>query len=138
MSRETRLIRVAVGIIKRGNKILIAERPLGKPYSGYWEFPGGKVEADEDAYHALQRELQEELGICVRAGTHWFDHAHTYPDKTVLLHMWLVDDFTGELQGAEGQTLRWVTLPEMREARLLEGNWPILERLVELFEGTSK
>lgn len=123
------MIRVAVGIIKRGNTVLVAERPLHKPYSGYWEFPGGKIESNESGLTALKRELHEELGVDVISAELLFEHQHAYPDKTVLLELWLVHDFTGEPHGKEEQSLRWVTAQTIEELRLLEGNWAILERI---------
>lgn len=127
-------VNVVVGIIKRDGKVLIAERPPGKPYSGYWEFPGGKIEANESGKEALYRELQEELGIEVTHAEHWFDHHHTYPDKTVLLEMWLVNDFSGEPYSKEGQLLQWAELTELLQLNLLEGNWPIIDKIKTLFE----
>ena len=123
------MIRVAVGIVKRGEALLVAERPLDKPYSGYWEFPGGKIETNESGRDALTRELQEELGINVLSANLLFEHTHTYPDKTVLLEIWLIDQFEGDPYGKENQQLKWATLAEMPNLRLLEGNWFILEKL---------
>ncbi len=127
------MIHAVVGIIKRDDHVLVGERPPGKPYSGYWEFPGGKVEPDESPRVALARELHEELGIDVITAQPWFTHQHRYPDKTVLLDMWLVLDFSSEPMSKENQTLRWVTYNDMLSLRLLEGNWPIIERLRTLF-----
>lgn len=129
MSRETRLIRVAVGILKRGETVLVAKRPPDKPYSGYWEFPGGKIEQDESAEQALSRELHEELGVEVQSPQHLFDHQHAYPDKTVMLEMWLVTAFLGEPHSKENQEIRWVTFEDMLDLKLLEGNWAIMERI---------
>jgi 8-oxo-dGTP diphosphatase len=129
MSREVRVIRVAVGILKRHQTVLVAKRPLHKPYSGYWEFPGGKIESNESADVALARELHEELGINVLASQKLFDHAHHYPDKSVLLDIWLVTDFQDEPTSKEQQELRWVTYDEMLDLRLLEGNWAIIDKL---------
>lgn len=132
-SRAQALVRAAVGIIRRDGKVLVAQRPIGKPYSGYWEFPGGKIEENESGADALKRELHEELGIDVIRSEHWFEHIHPYPDKTVYLEMYLVTEFMGEPHGKENQELRWVTLAEIVELRLLEGNWPIIEKIKLLF-----
>jgi 8-oxo-dGTP diphosphatase len=129
----TKLIYVAVGILKRNNTVLVAERPADKPYAGYWEFPGGKIEANETAEQALKRELHEELGIDITIAQPWFQHIHHYPDKTVQLDMWLITEFTGEPHGKEQQQLRWVTFEEMCHLRLLEGNIPIMDRIKQLF-----
>jgi 8-oxo-dGTP diphosphatase len=135
MSWEVRLkhVHAVVGIIKRDSKILVGERPEDKPYGGYWEFPGGKVEENESGEQALKRELHEELGIDVITAKPWFEHTHAYPDKTVLLEMWIVTQFLNEPYSKENQVLRWVTLTEMMELRLLEGNLPILDRLKALY-----
>lgn len=126
-------VRTVVGILQRDNKVLVAQRPEGKPYSGYWEFPGGKIEPHELGVEALKRELHEELGIEIKSAKYWFDHQHDYPDKTVLLEMWLVTEFSGEPHGKENQAIRWVTMSEMLALRLLEGNWPLLDKIKTLF-----
>lgn len=126
------MIRAVVGILKRNETLLVAQRPEGKPYSGYWEFPGGKVEKNETSQAALARELHEELGIEVIAAKHWFEHTHAYPDKTVVLEMWLVDQFLGEPHSKENQLLRWVTIEQMLKLNLLEGNIPIMDKIKTL------
>lgn len=127
------MIRVAVGILLRDGKMLVAERPHDKPYGGYWEFPGGKIEKNESSLDALKRELQEELGITVLDANHWFEHIHHYPDKSVQLDLWLIPTFSGEPDGKENQALQWVTLAELTHLKVLEGNRLILERMRELF-----
>src|SRR5262245_60995376 len=117
------------GILRRGDKILIAERPQGKPYSGYWEFPGGKIEPHESGYDTLIRELHEELGVTVNAANFLFHHEYAYPDKIVHLQIWEITDFAGEPHGREEQAISWVNLSEMKNYRLLEGNWALVERL---------
>lgn len=126
------MIHAVAGILQRENKLLVAERPVGKPYSGFWEFPGGKVELNELGEHALKRELHEELGIEVQTSQCLFEHQYTYPDKIVRLEVWHVTEFSGEPQGQENQELRWVTFDEMMELKLLEGNWPIVDRIKDL------
>lgn len=123
------IIQAVVGIVRRDNTILVSQRPSGKPYSGYWEFPGGKIEAREQGKEAVIRELHEELGIKVTLAKPWFTHSHTYPDKKVLLEIWLIEEFEGEPESKEQQALRWVTLEEMQTLHLLEGNWAILEKI---------
>jgi 8-oxo-dGTP diphosphatase len=134
MSRQAglKIVHVVAGILLRHDRMLIAERPVGKPYNGFWEFPGGKIEKNETGAVALARELQEELGIHVITAEHLFDHSYTYPDKQVLLQIWLVREFSGEPTGQENQALKWVTMTEMHSMPLLEGNWPILERVKDL------
>ncbi|HSW33285.1 MAG TPA: NUDIX domain-containing protein, partial [Steroidobacteraceae bacterium] len=78
-----RVTRVAVGVLIRDDGcVLLADRPIGKPYAGYWEFPGGKIEPGEDVSAALERELGEELGIEIGRSVPWvtfeFDYPHAY------------------------------------------------------------
>jgi 8-oxo-dGTP diphosphatase len=124
------MIRVVVGILRRADKWLIAQRPFEKPYAGYWEFAGGKIEANETSWDALIRELHEELGIRVISAQYWFESKHDYPDRSVLLDMWLVKRFSGEPYSKESQTLRWVTTQELLNLRLLEGNRAILDKIL--------
>lgn len=125
-------VHAVVGILWRdASHLLICERPKGKPYAGYWEFPGGKIEANETSLHALQRELHEELGISILNASFLHQHQHAYPDKNVVLDLWKVTEFEGEPFGKEFQQIKWVTLLEIEEMKipLLEGNWPILEKI---------
>lgn len=123
------MIRVVVGLIIKEQKILVAKRPFDKPYAGYWEFPGGKIEENESAEEALKRELAEELGIEVLNAAHCFQHTHSYPDKTVLLQIWKITAFSGEVSGKENQELRWVCQDEMLALNLLEGNLAIRDKI---------
>ena len=120
---------MVIGILQKKDQFLIAQRPPNKPYSGYWEFPGGKIEADESSFQALLRELREELGVVVLSADFLFQHAHDYPDKTVLLDVWQVNAFHGEPHGKEGQVLNWVSWSEMKTYQVLEGNQHIIKRV---------
>jgi 8-oxo-dGTP diphosphatase len=103
-------IDVAVGIlIKPNGEVLMAQRPEGKPYAGYWEFPGGKVETGEAILMALVREFREELGIELNPEhtEAWCDCAYVYPHAHVRLHFYLCRAWWGEPQGLEGQQLAW-------------------------------
>lgn len=122
-------VHAVVGILRRDDKVLIAERPVGKPYSGYWEFPGGKVEPGEDSKTALVRELHEELGIDVIHAEHWFEHSHIYPDKAVYLEIWQISTFHGEPHSKENQQLKWVTMTDIFNMKMLDGNWPIIDKI---------
>jgi len=125
-------IQVVAGILQRENRILIAQRPPGKPYSGFWEFPGGKIEQNESGEHALRRELYEELGIEVSNAKLLFHHEYTYPDKMVHLQVWYVLHFSGEPHSKENQALNWVTFAEMGQLNLLEGNGSIVDKLQKI------
>ena len=80
MTEDTRpLVQVVAGILLDQNgRYLLSSRPEGKPYAGYWEFAGGKVEAGESDFQALQREFEEELGIRILAATPWLTKVHSY------------------------------------------------------------
>jgi len=124
---------VAVGIIRNPlGEILIAERPLGKYKAGLWEFPGGKVEGSETAFQALQRELMEELGIQVISAERWLQFQHDYSDRVVLLDTWNITAFSGVPQGAEGQSIRWVSPNELYQFQFPEGNRFILDSLIKI------
>jgi 8-oxo-dGTP diphosphatase len=101
-------IDVAVGILMKPNgDVLLAQRPSGKPYEGYWEFPGGKVEPDESIFAALQREFQEELGVHVQSADAWCGVEHVYPHAHVRLHFYISREWQGEPQSLEGQAFAW-------------------------------
>ena len=120
------VVQVAVGVLVRGDgAFLLTSRPAGKPYAGYWEFPGGKLEAGEDVRAALQRELCEELGVQVRSTHAWHDEMVDYPHALVHLHFWIVSAWEGELRMLEGQTFSWQQLPVDLEP-ILPGTIPVL------------
>lgn len=103
------LIHVAAGMILRADgALLLAERPADKPWSGWWELPGGKIEPGETVLQALARELDEELGIQVTQATPWVTHVHEYPKNIVSLAFCRVTGWNGTPAGREGQTLAWV------------------------------
>ena len=99
---------VAVGLIFNATgQVLFAQRPVGKPYEGWWEFPGGKIEAGESVQAALTRELQEELGLTVRSCQPWITRHFVYPHATVCLHFCKVQAFDGQPQSLENQAFIW-------------------------------
>lgn len=114
-------------------KILISKRLKDVHQGGLWEFPGGKVDAAETAYNALQRELKEELDIEVTRAQPLMQLHHDYSDKQIFLDIWSVTDFTGDARGMEGQECRWVSLKELLSAssdyEFPEANKPILGKL---------
>ncbi len=107
-------------------QVLIAKRPLGKHQGGLWEFPGGKVEADEAVLDALKRELHEELGIEVEQARPLIRVHHHYSDKSVLLDVWRVDGFRGEPHGREGQPIEWCAVDALSAREFPEANRPII------------
>jgi len=120
---------VAAAVIERPGEFLLAQRPTGKPYPGYWEFPGGKIEAGEDVRTALARELREELGIEVRDATPWITRVYAYTHATVRLHFWRVSRWDGEPQPLEDQAIRWQRVGAPDVAPMLPANAPVLAAL---------
>lgn len=99
-----KITEVAVAVLLRADgSFLLSSRPEGKPYSGYWEFPGGKLEAGESVEQALKRELNEELGIQITQAQPWFSYLMRYTHATVRLYTWRVRAWRGTLRGLEGQ-----------------------------------
>ena len=123
---------VAVGILIRraDDALLLSTRPEGKPYAGYWEFPGGKIEAGETVEEALRRELIEELGIAIESAEVWKVTEHDYPHALVRLHWCKVRDWTGDFEMREGQAMRWQQLP-LEVTPVLPGAMPVLAWLAE-------
>jgi 8-oxo-dGTP diphosphatase len=127
---STKIIKVAAAVLLRPDgSFLLAQRPAGKAYEGYWEFPGGKLEAGESAYDALCRELHEELGITVIRAHPWLTRVSTYAHATVELQFFRVFEWTGVPHGMEGQQLSWQSLPHLTVSPILPANTPILRAL---------
>ena len=124
-------IHVAVGIITdKKKRVLVGQRTVRDEYFQKWEFPGGKLEQDETAGQALQRELNEELGIMVTASKPYLTVEHDYPDRSVRLCVLKVTRFSGNVRSREKQALRWVTLETISTLDFLSGNQLIVERLL--------
>lgn len=134
--------RAAVGVIQRDNGlVLLGERPIGKAWAGYWEFPGGKIEKNETPEQALKRELFEELGISIVTLYPWltrtFDYAAKYdaagqievPAKTVQLYFFIVTEWEGEPLGMEKQVISWQNPEKLTVSPMLPANMPILTAL---------
>lgn len=128
---------VVAGIVWQGQRFLAARRPQGKPMAGWWEFPGGKVEAGESPAAALVRELAEELGIGVRACTFWQEVEHFYAERQVRvrLHFFHVTEFDGTPRPNEGQELRWLEPDMAQQMDFLPADkalLPLIERPADL------
>ena len=124
------MIEVAAAVIQRPDgRYLLAQRPTGKVYAGYWEFPGGKVEPGEPAERALARELHEELGIDVRASYPWITREYVYPHGHVRLNFFRVLEWSGEPHPREDQAIAWQTLGGPLVAPMLPANAPVLASL---------
>jgi 8-oxo-dGTP diphosphatase len=127
---ERAVVDVAVGVLMQGEAFLLTSRPEGKVYAGYWEFPGGKLEAGESVEQALRRELQEELGITIGAAQLWKTQMVDYPHALVRLHFCKVWDWQGDLQMREAQSHAWQSLP-VQVTPILPGTIPVLAWLAE-------
>ncbi len=124
------LIDVAAAIVRQTDgRVLLAERPQGKPWASYWEFPGGKIEAGEAPLAALARELHEELGIELDAATPWITFVYAYPEKSVRLHFFRVSRWHGTAYGREGQRLAWERPEALSVSPLLPANEKVLRAL---------
>lgn len=123
-------ISVAAGILRdAAGRVLIAQRPAGGHLAGWWEFPGGKIVADESPRQALDRELAEELNITVLSASKLLTFAHEYPERTVTLHAYRVARYSGQPVGAEGQTVQWAYPDELLDLGLLPADLPIVTAL---------
>ncbi len=124
-------VNVAVGILMKANgDVLLGQRPEGKPYAGYWEFPGGKVEEGEAILDALKREFMEELGIQIISAEPWCGVEHIYPHAHVRLHFYISREWTGEPQSLEGQAFAWQGTVAVEP--LLPATIPLIDYLNEL------
>lgn len=107
-----KVVKAVAGVLYKDGMVLIASRPIDKPYAGYWEFPGGKIEADESIQNALIRELHEEIAI--NTSHENFKHLtfiqQEFAGYTVHLDVILVNNWSGEIKPIEGQTLYWQSI----------------------------
>lgn len=120
---------VAAVLTQPDGRVLLAQRPAGKVFAGYWEFPGGKVEAGETLEAALARELHEELGIVITRPCRWITRVFTYPHATVRLNFFQVFDWEGEPHPHEGQVFSWQLPAAVEVTPLLPANFPIVKAL---------
>jgi 8-oxo-dGTP diphosphatase len=120
---------VAGALYDECGRVLITQRPPGKPLAGRWEFPGGKLHDGEDAYDGLVRELHEELGVAVRAAEPLMRYEVDHPGRTVTLDMWIVTRWTGGVSGLDGQALKWVAPALLAAEDILEADQPIVTAL---------
>ena len=127
---SAKVLHVAAGVIVDCvGKILIAKRPDHVHQGGLWEFPGGKLDQGETVQQALCRELSEELDIVPTEYSPLIEIRHDYPDKSVLLDVWVVTKFTGEACGKEGQKVAWVTKEELNQYDFPKANLAIIDAI---------
>lgn len=124
---DRKVVDVAVGVLLRPDgDFLLTSRPPGKVYEGYWEFPGGKLEAGETVEQALRRELHEEIGITIGSAQPWKVELVDYPHALVRLNFCKVFDWHGEMHMREGQAFAWQRLP-VTVTPVLPGTLPVLD-----------
>lgn len=124
---ERPITEVAVGVlVDADGRFLLTSRPAGKVYAGYWEFPGGKLEAGETVEQALRRELHEEIGITIGPAQPWHTLMMDYPHARVRLNFCKVFEWRGQFEMREGQHMAWEQLP-VQSVPVLPGTIPVLE-----------
>lgn len=134
--RQRKVTRVAVGVLVRSDGcVLLADRPAGKAYAGYWEFPGGKIEPGEEVAAALARELREELGIDIGPSVPWVTFEFDYPHAYVELQFRVVRQWRGDPHAREGQQLGFFDPAQSLPRPLLPAavpalRWLLLPRIV--------
>jgi len=129
-TEKTNIVEVAAAVLQREDgSFLLAQRPAGKIWAGYWEFPGGKIEPGETPHHALLRELHEELGIAVETAYPWVTRVFAYPHSTVRLNFFRVTAWNGDMHPHEGQHFSWQHLPDITVSPVLPANDPVLRAL---------
>jgi len=125
------IVRVAAAVIVAADgRVLLAQRPSGKAYAGYWEFPGGKLESGETPRHALDRELAEELGLVVRRAAPWLVQRYRYPHAHVELHFFRVFEWDGNPVGRDGQAFAWQVPGRFDVLPLLPANTVVMRSLL--------
>jgi 8-oxo-dGTP diphosphatase len=122
-------VHVAVAVIESDRSILIALRKPEQHQGGLWEFPGGKVENDETVFSALQREIKEEIDLFISDAEPWMQVSHDYEDKSVLLDIWRITEFSGTPQGKEGQNIKWCPIDDLHLHAFPAANVSIVEAI---------
>ncbi len=124
----------ACALVDADGRVLIAQRPAGKPMAGLWEFPGGKVEDSETPEQSLIRELQEELGIVVNEAclAPLTFASHAYPDFHLLMPLYVCRRWEGQVIATEGQNLAWVKPNRLRDYEMPPADVPLISHLMSL------
>ncbi|QGH31450.1 8-oxo-dGTP diphosphatase MutT [Kluyvera intermedia] len=126
-----KILQISVGIIRNAEgEIYITQRAADAHMAHKWEFPGGKIEAEESPEQAVIRELQEEVGITVTSLQQFDKLEYQFPDRHITLWFWLVDGWEGEPWGKEGQPGRWVAQRELVTGEFPPANAPVIEKLI--------
>ena len=124
----------ALALVDSDGRVLLARRPEGKPMTGLWEFPGGKVEADETPERTVVREAREELGVdvehsCLAPLTF---ASHTYPDFHLLMPLYVCRSWDGIARPVEGQALKWLRPRDLRDIDMPPADLPLIAPLIDL------
>jgi 8-oxo-dGTP diphosphatase len=124
----------ACALIDADGRLLIAQRPPGRPMAGLWEFPGGKIEAGERPEQSLIRELKEELGIAVNEAclAPLTFASHAYPDFHLLMPLYVCRRWDGIVTAQEGQRLAWVRPERLRDYPMPPADTPLVSHLMGL------
>ena len=133
MSTKTVLV-AACALVDADGRVLLAQRPAGKPMAGLWEFPGGKVEQGERPEQTLIRELKEELSIVVREDclAPLTFASHVYPDFHLLMPLYVCRRWEGAVGATEGQKLAWVRPNKLRDYDMPPADVPLISHLMTL------
>ncbi len=133
MSTKTVLV-AACALVDADGRVLLAQRPAGKPMAGLWEFPGGKIEAGERPEQTLIRELKEELGIVVKEDclAPLTFASHAYPDFHLLMPLYVCRRWEGTVTATEGQQLAWVKPNRLRDYEMPPADVPLISHLTTL------
>ncbi len=123
-------IPVVTGLIKKGDKVLVGQRPEGHSLAGQWEFPGGKIELNEKPPAALKRELEEELGIEAEIGELKLTSTHSYGDVAILLVFYEVLYWKGEPKTVHHTQIKWIDPEDLRTMDIPDANREILDDLL--------
>lgn len=128
------LIVVACALLDADNRVLLAQRPAGKSLAGLWEFPGGKIEANETPEEALIRELSEELAITVKQDclSPLTFASHLYEKFHLLMPLYICRRYQGIARGAEGQNIKWVRVGEIDRYQMPDADKPLIPILKDL------
>tara|TARA_B100001173_G_C16010753_1_gene557596 strand:+ start:1398 stop:1811 length:414 start_codon:yes stop_codon:yes gene_type:complete len=123
------LITVAIGVVRTGDTVLLTQRRKNADCPNRWEFPGGKVHADETVHAGLNRELYEEIGIVVKRYSPLIQFGHQYSHGFVRGYVYLIDDYTGSPQPVEGQAMQWVNRHDVHQFKMLDANHIICQKI---------
>ncbi|MBU3131035.1 (deoxy)nucleoside triphosphate pyrophosphohydrolase [Clostridium gasigenes] len=126
------MIKVVAGILQKDDKILIARKAPGKSLEGYFEFPGGKIEAGETPEESLVRELMEEMSIKVKVNKYVGESIYDYGNIIISLKGYTAEILEGEITLSDHDMYEWVTISEIKSYKLAPADIPLVEELVKL------